>query len=433
MFKEEEEKLALYKNELDNIAISLDSLDNAIMAGFKKAKTENRKRIRKMRGIYSFVTAALILIGLFSSIKISSAFASYISEIPGMEKIVERIRNDKGRMAAVENNYYQQINASDEKDGLKVTVDGVIADEKQMLFFYTLNSKEKLKEIEIDKINLRAKDGTRLYEAGITYGKHNSEEGEKSFNGEFEFMFEAPLTVKEYVIDVETKGKKFSIPFTLKDFKGKKEYAVNKTMELEGQKINVEKIIVYPLSVAVQLENDPSNTKQILALEDLHLEDENGEVWGGINNGVVSTGSYDEKQEFYLQSNYFHQPKKLYLVLNKAQAVEKDELNLIVDTKKLAILKQPKNNLLSNMRIEGNDLVFDLAEKKEFGFIFGTITDANGKEIQSHSQNSGFDFNKGINILGLDISQFGSYKNPITIKLSHYPSWIHGESKIRIK
>ncbi|MCM3719458.1 DUF5643 domain-containing protein [Fictibacillus phosphorivorans] len=152
-----------------------------------------------------------------------------------------------------------------------------------------------------------------------------------SYSGEIEYFFEKPLTTKEYMVDIEVSGEKFSLPITLKDFKKKKVYPINKTMELEGQKINVEKVIVYPLRIAVYLEADPSYNKQILHLEDLRIIDEKGEVWGKITNGITGTGSYNEKQEIYLQSNYFHEPKELYLLLNKAQAVHKDDLFVIVD------------------------------------------------------------------------------------------------------
>ncbi|MDR7074398.1 DUF4179 domain-containing protein [Fictibacillus barbaricus] len=436
MFKNEEEKLGHYKNELDNIPVSLGSLDNAIMAGFHKAKSEQRKRTRKMRGIYSFVIAALLLIGLFSSIKISPAFASYISEIPGMEKIVKLIDDDKGRMAAVEKKYYQKQGVSDEKDGLKVTIDGTISDEKGIVLFYTLQSKEKIKEIQIDKVNLKAKDGTVLDEASISYGElHQSEKGEHSFSGEIEYFFEAPLTAKNYVINIEVKGKKFSLPFTLNDFKAKKEYTINKTMELEGQKIYVEKADIYPLRVAIHLKMNPNNTKQILNLEDLRLVDENNEVWGKISNGATGLGDKDTEQEIYLQSNYFTDPKELYLVLNSAQAVDKKDLIVIVDTDKLEIQKQPNGEMLQNIRFEEErGLVFELHSNKAFNFeLFGDITDANGNKIEVHEQSMSSSDRKGLTELGIKLPPKNTYKNPISIELNYYPSWIKGHEKIRIK
>ncbi|WNB91718.1 DUF4179 domain-containing protein [Bacillus sp. NEB1478] len=436
MFKNEEEKLTHYKNELDNLPVSLDSLDNAIMSGFHKAKKEKRKRTITMRGIYSFVTAAVLLIGLFSSIKISPAFASYISEIPGMEKIVELIDDDKGRMAAVEKKYFQKQSVSDEKDGLKVTIDGTISDEKGIVLFYTLHSKEKIKEIQIDKVNLKAQDGTVLDEASISYGEfHQSEKGEHSFSGEIEYFFEAPLIAKKYIIDVEVKGKKFILPFTLNDFKTKKEYTINRTMELDGQKINVEKAVIYPLRVAIHLKMDPNNTKQILNLDDLRLVDGNNEVWGKIANGATGSGDKDTEQEIYLQSNYFTDPNVLYLVLGSAQAVDKKDLKVVVDTDKLEILKQPTGEVLQNIRFEEErGLVFELHSSKQFNFeVFGDIIDASGNKIDVHEQSMSSSDEKKVTELGIKLPPKNTFKNPISMELNYYPSWIKGHEKIRIK
>lgn len=429
MFKREEEQLSDFKKEYDNIPLSLDKLDQAIITGFNKAKLEELKSKRKKNSIYSFIAAALLFIGLFSSIRISPVFASYISEIPGMEKIVELIRDDKGRLAAVENKYYQELGVTSEmKDGLKVTLDGTIADEMGIVLYYTLHSEEKQKSMMIDKVKLRAVNGTALDEASISYGApHESEEGQHSYSGEVEYFFEVPLTAKEYIIDIEVSGEKYSLPFTLKDFKKKKEYPINQTMELEGQKINVEKVIVYPLRIAVYLEADPKNKKQILNFDDLRIVDEKGEVWGKISNGVTGIGENGAKQEIYLQSNYFHEPKELYLVLNKAQAVNKDELYVVVDPQQQKILKQPEAKMIRDVRVNGSDLAFTM-KMKEFPYgMFSEAFEMSGEKIEIDSNYMTAEEN-GVSIPGLT-----TRKEPIKIKLSYYPSWIKGNEKIRIK
>ncbi|MGD6831041.1 DUF4179 domain-containing protein [Sutcliffiella halmapala] len=435
MFKREEEQLNHLKQDYENIPVSLDSLDKAIMAGFNRAKAEERKPTRKKKGFYSLLAVALLLLGLFSTIRVSPAFASYISGIPGMEKIVELIRDDKGRMAAVEHQYFQEIGVSDENGSLQVTIDGAISDEMGIVLFYTLESDKKIKEIMIDKVNIKAQNGIPLDEASISYGKpHYSDEGKHSFSGTIEYFFEAPLTAKEYVVDLEVKGEQFSLPFTLNEFKAKKEYPVNQTLELEGEKINIEKVTIYPLRAAVHLKMDPNNKKQILHLDDLRLVDENNEVWGKISNGITQSGDKDSEQEIYLQSNYFKEPKELYLVLNNAQAIEKDNATVIVDTEKLEILKQPAGNNLENVRKENGELVFDLRTKKEFNyFIFSKVIDAQGKELDLSTTSMSAFYEKGVSRIGMDLPAITSSQNPITIELAFYPQWIKGKEKIKVK
>jgi Family of unknown function (DUF5643)/Domain of unknown function (DUF4179) len=433
MFKREEEQLNDYKKEYDNIPLATDKLEHAIMAGFQKAKTEEKQYARRKKSIFGFIAAALLLIGLFSSIRISPVLASYISEIPGMEKIVELIRDDKGRLAAVENKYYQELGVSSEvKDGVKVTLDGTISDEMGIVLYYTLHSEEKQNSMMVEKVKLRAKDGTAIDEASISYGApHESEKGQYSYSGEIEYYFEAPLMAKDYVIDMEVQGKEFSLPFTLNDFKEKKEYALNQTLELEGQKINVEKVIVYPLRIAVYLEADANNDKEILHLEDLRIVDEKGEVWGKITNGVTASGSYDEKQKIYLQSNYFHEPKELYLLLNRAQAVDKEDIYVVVDPKQNKILQQPDKNMLKDVKTVDSDLVFTL-KMEEFPFgMFNEIYEMSGGKIESNSSFSSS--SDGLQELGVNVPALSSRTEPIKLKLGYYPDWIIGKEKIRIK
>ncbi|MBH0158174.1 DUF4179 domain-containing protein [Fictibacillus sp. 5RED26] len=436
MFEREKAQLNNLKKEYENIPISLDSIDQAISTGFQKAKTEERKsRIKKKRSAFGFIAAALLLIGLFSSIKMSPALANYISELPGMEKIVSMIRDDKGRIAAVEKKYYQKQGVSDEKDGLKVTIDGTIADEMGMVLFYSIESKEKLKEVMFDDVKIRAKDGTALDEAYNSFGDvHSSEKGETKFSGEIEYFFEEPIEAKEYIVDLKLKNKDYSIPLVLNKFKEKREYAVGKSMELQGQKIDIEKVTIYPLRAAVKLRMNAENEMQILQLDDLRIVDENNEVWGKIADGITSTGDKNSVQEIYLQSNYFKEPKELYLALNSAQAIDKENAVIVVDTEKMKILKQPNGNKLRNLRKEDGQLVFDLHTKKPFrSAIFSTITDAQGKEIELSSQSMGTEEEKGTTRLGIELPPIDRSQNPLTIDLSYYPQWIKGNEKIRIK
>lgn len=435
MFEKEKEQLTNLKKEFDHVPISLDSIDNAILTGFQKAKVEERKSFRKKRSIYSFLAAALLILGLFSTIRISPAFASYISEIPGMEKIVNLIRDDKGRMAAVENKYYQEQGIYDEVGDLKVTIDGTIADEMGIVLFYSIESKHKLKEVMFDDVKIRAKDGTVLDEAYISFGDvGSSDKGDTKFSGEIEYFFEVPIEAKDYIIDLKLKDIELSIPFTLKEFKKKKEYKVGKSMELEGQIINIDKVTIYPLRAVVKLKMNDENEKYIMQFDDLRLVDENNEVWGNITNGVTGSGDKNTEREVFLQSNYFKEPKELYLVLNSAQAINKKNAVIVVDTEKMMILKQPDGNKLRNVRKEDGQLIFDMHTKKPFHYgIFSTVTDAQGKEIKVHSQSMGTEEEKGTTRLGIDLPPIGHSQNPLTIDLSYYPEWIKGNEKIRIK
>lgn len=188
------------------------------------------------------------------------------------------------------------------------------------------------------------------------------------------------------------------------------------------------------MRAAIHVKMDPNNSKRIFSFDDLRLVDENGETWNKIANGITANQISPEEAIIYLQSNYFREPKELYLVLNKIQAVDKDEDHVIVDPKNQKILKQPKGRFLSNLRVEGNDLIFDMHAKKEFrSFPFTKITDASGREILSKYSSILASDEEGVTELHVNIPNLNTRPNPIFLELTAYPSWIKGNEKIKIK
>lgn len=112
-------------------------IDSYIINGIEKANKKKRGiRIRRGAGIASILT----LVVFFSMIRMSPAFASYISAIPGMDYIVDLIQWNKGLQSAVDNEFIQNINVSDEHQGIVFTVNDIIVDNTSMVVFYSEDS-----------------------------------------------------------------------------------------------------------------------------------------------------------------------------------------------------------------------------------------------------------------------------------------------------
>lgn len=437
MYKNEEEKLNDYKNSYEHISIPESALNDAILAGFQKAKSEKVKKHRVKKWLVSFTVAALLLIGFGSSIRMSPAFAGYVSTLPGMEKIVELISDNKGLLSAIENDYYQKLDMVEEKNGIKVVLDGVIADDQGLVVFYTLHSKEREKELSIESANIISLDGQQLNPV-ITYGNHDySEEGKTSHSGTLEYYFEKPIKSRQFKIEVEVKGaseEKFSIPIQLKNVQVAKTYELNKTIHIEHQKIEIKDVKISPLRAAVHVKMDAKNTKKILEIEDLRLVDENGETWGKIINGFSASVISADETIIYLQSNYFREPKELYLMMNKIQAIEKDQAYLIVDTEKKQIIKQPAGNRISEVRVNGDEVSFIMNTGQEHHYFpFGGILDGNGEVIDYREAYSTDTEDKGVVEVGVIIPELHAQKNPISLELRFFPAWIEGNAKVKIE
>ncbi|WP_413303342.1 DUF4179 domain-containing protein [Bacillus sp. 1P10SD] len=443
MYEKEERQLTNYKNSYDNIEAPLELLDEAILNGFMKAKAEKRRKPLMKKWVISIGLAAFILIGFFSSIRLSPAFANYITVIPGMEKLVELIRNDKGKMLAVENDYYEKLGVSQEKNGMTFTIDGAITDENGLVLFYTVESDNEDTELNIDEPRLNYKDGQSLNWGSLSHSSgevHTDGSGKSISTGTLEVGLAQPLESKELELKVkvkrETQTEDFVLPFQLKkEVQEKKTYQLNKTVTIEGQKITFLDTTIYPLRVAVHIKMDHGNTKKILNFDDLRLVDENGEVWNKIANGVSASKISDDEAIIYLQSNYFREPKELYLVFNKIQAVDKEEAMVMIDTQKKQILKQPKENVFSNLIVDGEQVMLTMQTKNEFHYSpFGEAKDRKGNIVEvPESSMSPKGGDERVIELGLRIPELQKVMNPISFELSFFPAWIKGETKVQIK
>ncbi|WP_062106327.1 DUF4179 domain-containing protein [Bacillus niameyensis] len=440
MFEKEEKKLTDFRKKYEDVSIPVEALDLAIMNGFKKAKHTKKTRFKKWG--YACVATFIFFGAFFTTIRISPAFASYIASIPGMEGIVELISHDKGKLAAISNEYYQEVGVSEKKNGVQLTIDGAIADENGIVLFYSLKPEKKYEWMGIDKVNLKNLDGEELNQASLSYGPPFIPENSSTYNGMIEYFFKEPYDAQDFQLDLtlEADGysQELSMPFSLKEnIKAAKQLPINKDVTMEGQKVTFIRAEIYPLRTALHIKRDPNNTKKILNFDDLRLVDENGEIWSKISNGISGSRISDDEEIVYLQSNYFNEPKELYLEFNKIQAIDKDEAELVVDIERERIIKQPKGNSINpQVSVSGNDLIFSMRTKEEFSyFMFNTPKDREGNDLDSYAfstSNIGDEDNPTYE-QRINIQNLHSVKGPISFELSFYPSWIVGSEKIKIK
>lgn len=437
MYEREEEKLRELKSQLERQSLPLEEADQMILAGIAKAKADRSKQKRRRKGItWTVAMAAILVLAFVTSIRVSTAFANTVASIPGMEPFVAMIEQDKGLQAIFEEDYYQKIGVAQTVENVTMTIDGVILDETGMNVYYTIASSEKMKAGSVNTIEIT--NSRPMPDAGIGYGGMGA-------NDVYSYQEIMDLTFSERTIfndltftvdaEMEIDGKKvaFSIPFEVPEqTKPSKPFVLNETAELEGQQFSVDEVVISPLRTAVQVTFDPANSKKILSFEDMRLVDEKGEVWSEIANGITAFGSEEGKTTytFFLQSNYFSAPKKLYLQINKAQAIKQEQafLEVNTDTKELLTYPDGPQLQLVNANRSGIELVSPV--KDFYNHPFSTAIDALGKELtisssSMHEDDEGTHWNPTF--------ETTSYTNPIRIELSAYPTYIEGNVKVEVK
>lgn len=454
----EETKLSESKVDYDNITIP-SNLDDFIVRGIKKYPKAKRIGLRLRT---PSIAAAIVLFLLISMIRISPVFADYLANVPVLKYIVKLVNYDKGLKSAVENNFIQNIGVFDEHEGIKFTVDNIIVDEARMVVFYTIENNSQYKYLEMSNVKYTDKAGKNI-EAAYSFGffydnqeQHKIQDNLKVSFGESTIIpemihLEVELyqkdTPENYVIN-KNKTKlpytwQIDIPVDKSKFANMKEvYDVNQTVEIENQKISVEKAIINPTRIEVQLQFPEENAKKILRFENLKIVDEKGETFATINNDVSATIPDDNHINLYFESTYFNKPKELYLQIHNLKAIDKDKVNVIIDTDKKLILKGPDERLVLE------DIKFVNGET-EIGFLLKTdgVSDNNSnyfvfdhkiKDKYNIEYNAtigfaaAFDTNNNQKIF-VTIPGIMKFTSPLNLTIVDYPSMIKGDFKIRIK
>lgn len=434
MYEKEEELLDKTKKRIEQVIVPEQLVNDAIQQGILQAKAKKRKR---KKTLWAFSVAAILTLTFVTSIRVSPAFASAVSTIPGMERFVHLIQLDKGMKAIVENDYYESIGITQVKDNITFTVDGIIIDETGAEVFYTIEAPYSVENMDYQEIKFF--NNGRDLKSSYSYDPPDQEianrkEGHISFvfseterfsNNEFEILFE---------IEQANKTTKFKVPFkTTNKMKPGKIYTLNETVEIDGQQIEVKEIKVYPLRVAVTLEFDKQNEMKILQFEDMRIVDENGEIWSSIQNGITGRGENQDKDNtYFLQSNYFKEPKELYLKFDKVQALPKEESYLLVDFSKKEILEQPSDRKIEVLNVGNNtiELKYSPIRENHMYSLFSQGENAKGEIVDIPRQGNRGNDDEQFSEITLDEKNI---INPVKIDFIAYPNYLNGSVSIQIK
>jgi uncharacterized protein DUF5643/uncharacterized protein DUF4179 len=458
------------KTKYKNIVIP-DKIDDYVKSGIEKGKVSKKSTFHKK---FTTTAACLVLITFVTFIRVSPTFAAYLSNVPILQYFVELINYDKGLKSAVENDFVQHIGKSDEHDGIIFTVDDVIIDEERMIISYTTKNKNDdeffsvyLADVTDDKNNgisalIGAGDSERDEKhPSKSHGIITLDFGEdtsipnifvikptliKSENGDYtsDKMINDSKSGKSTVLE------DFKVSFTVDKTKFenlKKSYEINKTVEIEGQKIIFENASISPTRITVKVTFDSSNTKQIFSFKDLEIIDEQGTVYGTVLNGAVASYTDEFHRKLYFESNYFDNPGHLYLKGSSMSALDKDKLHVKVDLENKKLLTSPDDNLILEEVRKGTDkirLAFqynindELASNHQHFNFHSKFQDI--AENSYHSNNISIrmynDEDKDIQYtreIVFKIPSNENYQNPIILTISDYPTKITRDFIIKIK
>lgn len=327
------------------IDVPKEKLQQIRMDALRKVQREKRTKKR----VVPVAIVALLCVSILFSIRVSPTIASYVAKIPILTALVAAVSLDEGIKDIVDNEYYEEINVSKSKNGLSLTLEGVIADQSGIVLFYDAIAQYDLSTLNLNDVQLFQGDEKLPGPSSRSTNQLNPDIQEyiTSF---VEYSFSEPIayTSKDFkaVFHFHHSAKgdiEIAIPFTLQNEIAKeKVIAVNRTIDIDGQKFTITQIRRSPLKTAIDIEIEEANTMQILAFDDIAVMTDSGERRTSIiNRGTTHGDIRDGKITHYVESNYFHDPDSLTIYIGAVQAVPKGEDFIEVDFGTKEVLTKP--------------------------------------------------------------------------------------------
>lgn len=301
---------------------------------FTVARAKSKTRRQKLRRAFGIPAAALAAVCacFVLLVNVSAPFAAACADLPLLKGLAEAVSFSSSLSAAVANDWVQPIGLAQSADGVEMTIEYVIVDQKQLNIFYTLKG-----DPEADYQPYASVSGTDGAELPCA-----TQAGSARANGEL-YQITADFTSAEtmpdqlrlecdlrihlgYREESEPVGTfTFDLSFDPKFTAQATVIELNQWLKLDGQRVLLKNVEIYPTHMRINLEDGPDNTAWLRGLA-LYAEDEHGAQYGS-SNGITSTGSPDTPftNSFWLDSSFFSESEHLTLYITGAEWLEKDK------------------------------------------------------------------------------------------------------------
>lgn len=346
MSRNEEYKALLA--ELESTPAALE--DTMRRAQERKKASQHKKRCFSVSlgSLAACFTAFVLLVNCFPT------FAYACGGVPLLRELAKAVAWSPSLSAAVEQQYVQPVDQSQTVNGITATVQYVIVDQKQVNIFYTL-------EGDYDTLQAERIDFSPKQHCSVSYGSFNDPPGtllditmdyvEEDVPEGFTLLLgvttndiraEHAAPERTYEDEMLTPREEEE-PDILAEFRFDLEFdpyytaqgeiiPVDQTIHLDGQTITVTEAEVYPTHVRVNVADAPDNTAWLRDLE-FYVENEDGQRFEAISNGITATGDADSPANisYRLESPYFARSQHLTLCITGAEWLDKDRERVRID------------------------------------------------------------------------------------------------------
>ncbi len=303
----------------------------------RKARDRRKRSVFLYRPLAGLAACFALFVLL---VNVSAPVARACANVPIVRQLAEAVTFSRSLSEAVENDYVQHLDLVQENNGVTAKIEYVIVDAKQVNIFYRLESEEYKAMYTSPKV--LHKDGIKE-EPCIWRTPINDVPNEELrlitldyYDKEVPDGVQLEMLAYQVLKDYQEKEKPiakftFQLEFDAERIAPAIVYPVNETVVLDGQRITVTDIEVYPTHLRVNTVGAADNTAWLEGL-DFSIETEKGrfDVPAG---GILSTGKKEGHMSFRADSFYFYEAKEIRLIITGARWLSKDMEKVKIDLK----------------------------------------------------------------------------------------------------
>ena len=325
--------------------------------GRARARARRRRLWRRLSAPAGSVAAVFAVFVLM--VNLWTPFALACGKVPILKELAAAVAFSPSLKAAVEHDYVQYIGQSQTDNGITVNLEYLIPDRGQLLFFVTVTSPEEMTHVMIHPI---CTDGEGNKLEGYSATSQSIEPGVLS--DAFSLTANRPDAVLPQVLHLTCQVSwrsdlrepdavvEFVFPLETALSSQGEVIEVGQWLELDGNRIYVDSLELYPAHARMLLEEDPDNTETLSGLE-FYLTDGLGNRYeDGSASGVVSWGD-----SYWFESPFFSPSREFTLHITGAEWLEKGREYLPVDLNTGEALADPPEGIGVSARREEDGTV----------------------------------------------------------------------------
>ncbi len=370
---------------------------------------------------------------------------------------------DKSTVLAIENDFYQPIGMSQSKEGITITLDGMVVDKVSVQVFYTITADENVlpegDDMHVYRINPMLHmivDGQKHEPPGFmgSWSRPDNQHG-NVYEDVLEYTFLNEIMMDGIQVDLQpqieletaqSEGEPFfqeqflfDIPIDPSTYDYEiLTYEINEELTIEQQKIVFHDMIVHPTRSTLYIAVDEDNSKEIFDMGDMEL------VVSDDNKGITSQQKSVQfgRDQITFESMYFMDVEHVAIEGSWFGALDKDKRELVINMEQGKIVKKPDDRLTLGSIEQQKDgeleiqFIMDGGEGDRFFFHLDTaFTDADGDEYENFVKYHRSTSNKDGGILNVMHTTIPDedYVSPLTFNISHYPTHIEEPYSIDVK